>query len=176
MNTNNTTEFKSCCIYIRVSTDEQAKEGYSLANQQGRCNDEAKYRGYSVKGTFIEDGKTGRNTNRPEFQRMMAFIEENHVDAVIIYKIDRFARNVRDFAKVYDELKQKDIKFLSVIEGDLTNGNSLIPNIFASVAQWESEVNGQRTSDALMQKFKDSHKFGLLRPSLVKSKENLPEK
>lgn len=155
MNTNNITEFKSCCIYIRVSTDEQAKEGYSLANQQGRCNDEAKYRGYSVKGTFIEDGKTGRNTKRPEFQRMMAFIEENHVDAVIIYKIDRFARNVRDFAKVYDELKQKDIKFLSVIEGDLTNGNSLIPNIFASVAQWESEVNGQRTSDALMQKFKE---------------------
>ena len=155
MNTNNTTEFKTCYIYLRVSTDEQAKEGYSLANQQDRCVEMAKYHQYSVRGIFIDDGKTGRNTNRPKFQEMMSLIDEKPVDAVIIYKIDRFARNVRDFSKVYEELKQKNIKFLSVVEGDLTYGTSLIANIFASVAQWESEVNGQRTKDALMQKFKE---------------------
>lgn len=77
------------------------------------------------------------------------------IDAVIIYKIDRFARNVNDFSKMYNDFKEKGIKLLSVNEGDLMEGNSLIPNIFASVAQWESEVNSSRTRDALAQKFEE---------------------
>lgn len=77
------------------------------------------------------------------------------VDAVIIYKIDRFARNVGDFDRMYKSFKEKGIRLLSVNEGDLMEGNSLIPNIFASVAQWESEVNSSRTKDALQQKFEE---------------------
>lgn len=77
------------------------------------------------------------------------------IDAIIIYKIDRFARNVGDFSDMYKELKNKGIKLISVNEGDLMEGTSLIPNIFASVAQWESEVNSMRTRDALTQKFRE---------------------
>lgn len=79
----------------------------------------------------------------------------NVIDAVIVLKIDRFARNVSDFGKMLTDFKQKSIKLISVNEGDLTEGTSLIPNIFASVAQWESEVNSQRTRDAMMQKFRE---------------------
>src|SRR3989344_3105358 len=79
----------------------------------------------------------------------------NVIDAVIVLKIDRFARNVSDFGKMITDFKQKSIKLISVNEGDLTEGTSLIPNIFASVAQWESEVNSQRTRDAMMQKFRE---------------------
>jgi len=56
---------------------------------------------------------------------------------------------------LYKEFKAKNVKLLSVSEGDLTGGDSIIPNIFASIAQWESEVNGRRTRDALMQKFRE---------------------
>lgn len=109
---------------------------------------------YHVKRVFEDGGRSGRTTDRPAFQELLAFLRESPVDAVIIYKIDRFARNVGDFSNIRKQFKQLGIKLLSVSEnGDVTEG--LIGNIFASVAEWESEVNGQRTKDALMQKFRE---------------------
>ncbi|MDP3973934.1 MAG: recombinase family protein [Candidatus Daviesbacteria bacterium] len=146
---------KNAYLYIRVSTEEQAHEGFSIDNQKRACMEYAQMHTYHIKRTFQEDGKSARTTDRPAFQELLKELEEHPVDAIIIYKIDRFARNVSDFAKLYSEFKQKGIKLLSVCEGDLSEGTSLVPNIFASVAQWESEVNSQRTRDALMQKFRE---------------------
>ena len=145
---------KNCYIYIRVSTDEQAKEGFSMDNQKRACVEYAQMYDYHVKRVFVDDGKSARTTDRPAFQELLLAIKEHPVEAVIIYKIDRFARNVGDFSNIRKELKNLGIKLLSVSEnGDVTEG--LIGNIFASVAEWESEVNGQRTRDALMQKFRE---------------------
>jgi site-specific DNA recombinase len=145
---------KNCFVYIRVSTDEQATEGYSLDNQKRACREYAVNKGYHVKGFFIDDGKSGRTANRPEFQEMLGKLKEKEAECIIIYKIDRFARNVTDFSRIRKEFIEAGIDFHSVIEGDLSNGSSLIANIFASVAEWESEVNGKRTKDALEQKFR----------------------
>lgn len=145
---------KNCFIYIRVSTDEQATEGYSLDNQKRACREYAVNKGYQVKGFFVDDGKSGRTANRPEFQEMLRRLKEKEAECIIIYKIDRFARNVTDFSRIRKEFIEAEIDFHSVIEGDLSNGSSLIANIFASVAEWESEVNGKRTKDALEQKFR----------------------
>lgn len=145
---------KNCYVYLRVSTDEQANEGFSLDNQKRSCLDYAQMYGYHVKKVFEDGGKSGRTTDRPAFQELLTLLQESPVDAVIIYKIDRFARNVGDFSGIRKQFKQIGIKLLSVSEnGDVTEG--LIGNIFASVAEWESEVNGQRTKDALMQKFRE---------------------
>jgi site-specific DNA recombinase len=144
---------KNCYIYIRVSTDEQAKQGFSPDNQLRQCREYANANGYQIKEIFDDSGKSGRTIDRPELQRLLTAVRECPIEAIVIYKIDRFARNVGDFSKIYADLKQQGVKLLSINEGDLMEGNSLIPNIFASVAQWESEVNGQRTKDALMQKY-----------------------
>lgn len=145
---------KQCYLYIRVSTDEQAKEGFSIDNQKRACVEYAQMYGYHIKRIFVDDGKSARTTDRPAFQELLSVIKEHPVDAVIIYKIDRFARNVGDFSNIRKEFKNLGIKLLSVSEnGDVTEG--LIGNIFASVAEWESDVNGQRTRDALMQKFRE---------------------
>ncbi|MFA6081222.1 MAG: recombinase family protein [Patescibacteria group bacterium] len=146
---------KKAFAYIRVSTVGQAEEGFSLDNQEGAIKEFCKSRGIFLSRIFNDEGKSGRTINRPEFQEMLNGIRETSVDSVIIYKIDRFARNVADFSRIYDEFKAKGVRLISVLEGDLTGSSSLIPNIFASVAQWESEVNGQRTRDALIQKFKE---------------------
>ncbi|OQY69199.1 hypothetical protein B6D29_00090 [Microgenomates bacterium UTCPR1] len=146
---------KTCYSYIRVSTDEQAQEGYSLDNQQKACRDYALSHGYHVKRQFADDGKSGRTTEREAFQELLTSIDENKVDALIIYKIDRFARNVSDFRNIKKEIEAKGVEMISVLEGNITQGSSLIANILASVAEWESEVNGNRTRDALMQKFRD---------------------
>ena len=144
----------SCYIYIRVSTDEQAKEGFSIDNQKRACIEYCSLHNYTATNVFVEDGRSARTTDRPALQEMLKGLRDKPVNAVVIYKIDRFARNVTDFSRLYNEFKQKGIKLISVSEGDLSEGTSLVPNIFASVAQWESEVNSQRTRDALMQKFR----------------------
>lgn len=146
---------KTAYIYIRVSTDEQAQEGFSLANQKKTCVDYARSHEYHVKKIFIDDGKSGRTTDRPAFQELLTAIDEFKVDALIIYKIDRFARNVSDFRDTKKEIETKGLEMISVLEGNITQGSSLIANILASVAEWESEVNGQRTRDALMQKYRE---------------------
>jgi len=145
---------KNCYIYIRVSTDEQATEGYSLANQKRACREYAVNRKYHPKKIFVDEGKSGRTVNRPEFQEMLKELKNKKADCVVIYKIDRFARNITDFSRIRKEFIEAGIDFHSVMEGDLSSGSSLIANIFASVAEWESEVNGKRTRDALIQKFR----------------------
>lgn len=144
---------KNCYLYIRVSTDEQKNEGFSTDNQLRQLREYAKLHEYNIKSIFDDSGKSGKTADRPELQRLIKMIDEEPVEAIIIYKIDRFARNVNDFSRMYTNFKSKGIILLSVNEGNLMEGNSLIPNIFASVAQWESEVNGQRTRDAMVQKF-----------------------
>ncbi|EKD63019.1 MAG: Gp20, partial [uncultured bacterium] len=145
---------KTCYIYIRVSTDEQATEGYSIENQRRACKDYADMNAYHPKDIFADEGRSGRNIDRPAFQKLLSTLKENPVEAIIVYKIDRFARNVGDFSNIRKQFQAMKVKLLSVCEnGDVTEG--LIGNIFASVAEWESEANSKRTKDALMQKFRD---------------------
>lgn len=150
---------ENCFIYLRVSTDEQAQQGFSIDNQKRACVDYARLKDYHVKKIFTDDGESARTTDRPALQEMLEMLNKKaDVQSVIIYKIDRFARCVRDFATLFEDFKAKGVKLISVSEGDLTEGSSsLVANIFASVAQWESEVNGQRTRDALMQKFREGY-------------------
>jgi len=146
---------KTCYTYIRVSTDEQ-KKGYSPDNQIRQIREYAKVHDFQIKRIFDDSGKSGRTTGkRIEIQQLLVAVKENPVDAVIIYKIDRFARNLKDFTTIYEDFKSKDIKLISIVEGDLMGSTSLIPNLFATVAQWESEVNSNRTKDALAQKFEE---------------------
>lgn len=143
-----------CYIYIRVSTEEQAREGFSIDNQKRACKDYAEMNNYHISRIFVDDGKSARTTDRAAFQELLMTVKDKPVDAIIIYKIDRFARNVGDFSNLRKQFKELGVKLLSVSEnGDVTEG--LVGNIFASVAEWESEVNGQRTRDALMQKYRD---------------------
>ena len=149
---------KNCYIYIRVSTDDQ-KKGFSPDNQKRACLEYAQNQSYHVKKIFDDSGRSGRTTDRPDFQEMLNRIKNNkEIESIIFYKIDRFARNVSDFSETRKWLTGEGVELISVMEGNISNGSSLIANIFASVAEWESDVNGQRTRDALMQKFREGWK------------------
>jgi len=143
----------NCLIYIRVSSEEQTK-GFSIDNQERSCLEYAKAQGYEVREVFREMGKSARTSNRPELQRLFKEIEADPPTAIICLKIDRMFRNITDFSKTRKDLKKKGVKILSINEGgDVTSG--LIGNIFASVAEWESEVNSDRTKDGMRQKFRE---------------------
>jgi len=148
------TQMKKGYAYLRCSTIGQAEEGFTLENQKRTILDYCKSHNIQLSHIFEDGGRSGRTVNRPEFQEMLKQIKERGIDCVLIYKIDRFARNVTDFSRIRKELNEKGIALISVMEGDLSSGtSSLTANIFASVAEWESDVNSQRTKDALLQKF-----------------------
>jgi site-specific DNA recombinase len=100
---------KTCYIYLRVSTDEQAKEGFSIDNQKRACVEYAKNNGFEIIEIFTDDGRSARTTDRPAFQKMMTAAKEKPVDALIFYKVDRIFRNVGDFSRIRKEfLKNGD--------------------------------------------------------------------
>lgn len=143
-------------VYGRVSTEEQSSHGYSIENQRIVCNSYASANGYKVEGEYFDEGKTGRNTHRDEFQAMMKAIDERPVQAIVIYKLDRLFRSLKDFSRVVEMLRNKGIKLLSVSEGgDVSEG--ILGKIMAAFAEHESEMIGKRTKGGMHQKFREGY-------------------
>src|SRR5512136_1831042 len=96
-------------IYARVSTDDQAKEGFSIAAQLKRLNAYCKARSWQSIGEFVDDGFSGRDVKRPAYQRMMA--KKDDWDVLVVLKMDRIHRNSRNFAIMMDNLRDWSKEF-----------------------------------------------------------------
>lgn len=98
---------------------------------------------------FEDEGFSGGNTNRPDFQRMMNLVKKNSIDIIAVYRIDRIARNIVDFVNFYDELKKHNVELISVTEGfDFSNHmGKLVMMILATFADMERESIKQRVKD-----------------------------
>ena len=83
-------------LYIRVSTQEQATEGYSLDAQLQKLTSYANYMHYEISGVYRDEGQSAASTNRPELKRLLRDISAEKVDCVLIYKLDRLSRRVRE--------------------------------------------------------------------------------
>ncbi len=137
--------------YVRVSTPGQAEKGISLAAQQSRIRAMATLQEAELIEVIVNAGESGKNLDRPGMQRLLAPIERREVDAVIIAKLDRLTRSVKDLANLLELFERRGIHLLSVAES-LDTGSAagrLVMNIMASLAQWEREVIGERTKEAL---------------------------
>ena len=91
----------TAAIYLRVSTKEQAErdgdpDGYSIPAQREACRRKATNLGASVIEEFVDRGESAKTANRPELQRMLAFVQEQRVTYVIVHKVDRLARSRAD--------------------------------------------------------------------------------
>src|SRR5438309_710160 len=92
---------KRAVLYLRVSTKDQAgrngeAEGYSIPAQRLACRQKADALSATVVEEFLDAGESARSAHRPELQRMLAYVEANRVDLLIVHKIDRLARNRMD--------------------------------------------------------------------------------
>jgi len=136
-------------VYIRVSTEEQAKEGYSLSAQQKILEEFCSYSDYEIYKIYIDDGFSGRNTRRPAYREMMADIE--HWDSILVLKMDRIHRNTRNFLEMMDVLQKKGKNFKSKSEKlDTTTAmGNFVMRLIQSIAQLESEQIGERTFDGM---------------------------
>ena len=141
-------------IYTRVSTEDQAKEGFSLDAQRERLQAYCLARDWAVAATYIDDGHSGRNTKRPAYQRMMA--ERDRWDALLVIKMDRIHRNARNFMEMMDDLREWEKDFVSATESldTSTAMGRFVMDIIQRIAQLESEQIGERVYMGMSQKAK----------------------
>lgn len=103
-------------IYIRVSTEDQAKEGYSLEVQREYLKSFAKCESYEIFKVYCDDGISAYSTKREALQQLLKDAKDKKFDLVLVYKIDRFSRNLKDLLILVDELSSYDVGFKSATE------------------------------------------------------------
>lgn len=138
-------------IYTRKSIYVENSE--SIETQICLCKEYFKSKGEFTVEIFEDEGFSGKNTNRPAFQRMMNEVKLGKYDTIAVYKIDRIARNIVDFVKIYDELEGYNVKIVSITEGfdPSTPMGRMLMMILASFADMERTNIAQRVKDNLLQ-------------------------
>lgn len=148
-------------VYSRVSTEEQADRGVSLAAQEERCRAYAGLYQLEVVQAVADRGLSGKSLDRPALQDALAMIEDGAADGLLVAKLDRLTRSVRDLGELLDGLF-KSAALFSVSEQIDTRsaGGRLVLNVLASVSQWEREAIGERTATALRHKRSRGERVG----------------
>ncbi len=141
-------------LYTRVSTEDQAKEGFSLDAQSERLHAFCRAQGWTVAQEYVDDGHTGRNVNRPAYQRMLA--DRDAWDKMLVIKMDRIHRNSRNFMGMMDDLGKWGKDFVSATESldTSTAMGRFVMDIIQRIAQLESEQIGERVYMGMAQKHK----------------------
>lgn len=103
-------------IYIRVSTEEQARQGLSVDAQIDKCKSFCNARDWKIFKIYKDAGHSAGTMNRPSLELLMRDANEKKFDIILVYKIDRFSRRLTDLILTLDSLKEKDINFTSVTE------------------------------------------------------------
>ena len=139
-------------IYVRVSTEEQASEGYSIGAQKEMLQDYCIVEGWEVAGVYEDDGYSGRSVKRPAYQRMMS--EMDSWDVLLVIKMDRIHRNSRNFMNMMEVLSKQGKMFVSQSEAlDTTNAlGRFVVDMIQRLAQLESEQIGERTYMGMREK------------------------
>jgi len=145
-----------CAIYVRVSTDEQAKAGYSLAAQVDRIKSFIRSQGWAATEIYSDDGYSAKNRKRPALRRLLDDASEKRFDVVLVYKIDRLSRRLKDLIEIVEELAHHDVGFKSITEliDTTTPEGRLMFHQFGSFAQYERELIGQRTKMGMVKRLK----------------------
>ena len=141
-------------LYARVSTEEQADQGYSLAAQLQMLRDFCEVFEMDIAGEYVDDGYSGTNTRRPAYRRMFSPDERQRWDALVVIKMDRIHRNSKNFMLMIEDLSKNGQSFFSTTERiDTTTAvGRFAMDVIQRIAQLESEQIGERTKFGMIQK------------------------
>ena len=137
---------KRIAIYARVSTDRQSTE-----SQLNALREYAGKRAWAISKEYIDEGYTGSNTKRPAFTAMMADAKKRKFDVLLVYKLDRLSRSLKDLIMTLDDLKSMGIDFISYDNGldTTTPTGRLIFNVVGAVAEFEKDIIRERVRAGL---------------------------
>ncbi len=149
--------------YVRVSTDKQADHGISLEAQEAKLRAYAELYGLDLLEVIVDAGASAKTLDRPGLRRALGMLRKGEAEALLVAKLDRLTRSVRNLGELVEGyFAHGKAALLSVAEQIDTRsaGGRLVLNVLASVAQWEREAIGERTSAALRHKRQKGEKTG----------------
>lgn len=141
-------------LYIRVSTEDQAREGYSIQAQRNKLEAYCVSQGWDIVGLYVDDGYSAKDLERPEMKRMLKHIEQGLIDCVLVYRLDRLTRSVLDLYKLLEIFERHNCKFKSATEvyDTTTAMGRMFITIVAAMAQWERENLAERVRMGMQEK------------------------
>lgn len=149
-------------IYIRVSTQEQVQEGYSIAAQRERLTAYCNAQGWDDYKFYVDEGISAKNTNRPQLQLLLEHVKNGKISVILVYRLDRFTRSVSDLYELLDMLEKYNCAFKSATE--IYDTSSAMGRMFiglvALLAQWERENMSERIKMALEEKVSGGEHVG----------------
>lgn len=149
-------------IYVRVSTDEQAREGFSLPAQEERCRQFIQSQGWTEDEIYIDDGYSAKNLNRPAMQRIIQDVKAKKFDVLVVYRLDRLVRSVMDLHFLLGLFDQYGVKFKSVTEvfDTTTAMGRFFITLVGAMSQWERENLSERVKMGMERRFLEGKRHG----------------
>jgi site-specific DNA recombinase len=152
--------------YVRVSTNEQAENGVSLDAQAQKIRAYCKGNGCQCVEVVRDDGYSAKDLKRPGLQRILAEFpaKARRFDGIVVAKLDRLTRSVRDLVRLTDEADQHHVALVSIQEAVDTGTatGQLFRNIITSINEWERRIIAERTREALAYKQRNGERIGTI--------------
>lgn len=160
-------DLKSVDGYIRVSTDEQTRDGLSLTHQEHKIRGYCELFGLELVRIERDAGVSAKSLDRDGLRSVLDDLRRGRVAGLVIYKLDRLTRSLGDWSNLIDELFSKTAgRHLHSVEEKIDTGTAsglLVLDVLMSVAQWERRIIAERTADALQGKISRGERCGRIR-------------
>ena len=134
---------KNVGIYARVSTEDQTS-----IQQLEQLRNYCEKQGLCVYGEYVDEGESALKQNRPQYQRLLEDARRRKIDVILVYKLDRFSRSLKELVNTIDTLKEYGVNFVSYAEKDFdttTATGQLMFHIVSAFAQFERDMISERT-------------------------------
>ena len=153
-------ERKVAGIYIRVSTEDQAREGFSLGEQEEKLKQLCDYKGYEVYKVYCDAGISAKDMeHRPKFQEMLKDMKNKKINYIVAYKLDRVTRSVRDLEELIAQLEKYNTYLVcdrDDVNTSTANGRFFV-RMLTVLSQLEIEIVSERTKFGLNGAIKSGH-------------------
>lgn len=149
-------------LYPRVSTEDQAREGHSLPEQIERLTKLCELKEYEIYKVYEERGESAKDTNRPQFQEMIDDMKLGKFNKILVYKLDRLTRSIRDLESICTMLEEYNCTLEGKVE-EINTGTAMgkfFVKFLTIIAQLEIETTSERTKFGLVGTVKKGHFLG----------------
>jgi site-specific DNA recombinase len=155
------TKLPKAVAYVRVSTADQAREGWSLTVQRKRVHAYCDARGWRLSRVYADEGVSSA-ARRPAFEAMIDDVLANGVEVIVAMKLDRLGRSAAGLLSLYERLERKGVRIVTIEDGiDTSTANGrLMRTILAALAEWERDVIRDRTRTGVRAAMDDGRRVG----------------
>ena len=161
-------------LYPRVSTEDQSRFGHSLDEQEYKLKQLCEFKDYEIYKVYREEGVSAKNMERPKFKEMINDVKNGHINKIIVYKLDRLTRSIKDLESICHLLEEYDCALECVVEEintDTANGKFFI-RMLTILAQLEIERTSERTKFGMIGAAKKGHLSGKCPLGFTKIKDD----